>query len=94
MPLRAGDPGLTGQQWAWDIVGLGEEALDGGLEIDQGSEHAELQPSLAQLGEKTLHGIEPGGRFRRVVEGEARMAIEPGLHFGVFVTAGICRGRT
>jgi hypothetical protein len=47
------------------IVGLGEEAPDGGLEIDQGSEHAALQPSLTRLGEKTLHGIEPGGRFRR-----------------------------
>ena len=40
------------------------------------SEIRRVQPSPGQLGEETLDGIEPGCRFRRVVKGEARMAIE------------------
>jgi hypothetical protein len=46
------------------VIGLGHEAIDGGLEIDQGSEHASFQPSLGQPGEEALDGIEPGGRGR------------------------------
>ena len=44
----------------WAVVGLGEEAMDGGLEIDEGSEHAALQSLLALLGEEALHRDEPG----------------------------------
>lgn len=44
-------------------------------------------PSPGQFGEETLDSIEPGGRFRRVVEHEAGMAIEPGVHFAVLVAA-------
>jgi hypothetical protein len=39
------------------VVGFGEEAVDGGLEIDQGSEHALLQPPRGQLGEEVLDSI-------------------------------------
>jgi hypothetical protein len=69
------------------VIGLGEEALDGGLEIDEGSKGAALQSSLGQLGEEALDGIEPGGRFGRVMEHEAGMAIESGPHLGVLVAA-------
>ena len=36
------------------IVGLGEESVDGGLEIDERSEHAALQAALGQLGEEAF----------------------------------------
>jgi len=34
--------------------------FDGGLEIDERSEHAALQSSLAELGEETFSRVEPG----------------------------------
>jgi hypothetical protein len=36
-----------------------EEAVDGGLKVDDGSEDAALQPPLAQRGEEALDGVEP-----------------------------------
>jgi hypothetical protein len=45
----------------WVVIGFGEEAVDGGLEIDDGSEDASFKPSLGQFGEETLDGVEPGG---------------------------------
>ena len=42
-------------------VGLGEEAIDSGLKLEDGTEHAALQPSPGQLGEVSLDRIEPGG---------------------------------
>jgi hypothetical protein len=38
------------------VVGFGEEAFDRGLEIDERSEHAALQPSPGQLGTSALLG--------------------------------------
>ena len=49
------------------------------------SEDAALEPALGQLGEEALDGVEPGGRGRREVEGEARMAAEPGADLGMLV---------
>ncbi len=43
------------------MVGLGDEAVDGGLEVDDGAEHAALEPSPCELGEDALDGIGPGG---------------------------------
>jgi hypothetical protein len=64
-----------------------KETFDSGLEIDERAEHTALQPSPGQqLGEEALDSIEPRGRFRRVVEHGAGMAIEPGAHFEVLVT--------
>jgi len=40
-------------------------------------EHAPLEPTLGQLGEETLDGVEPGRRCWREVEGPAGMAGEP-----------------
>src|SRR6516225_6128489 len=67
------------------IVGLGEEAVDGGLEVDDRLEHAAFEPSLGQLGEEALHGVEPGGGGRGEVEGPARMALQPSPHLRVLV---------
>jgi hypothetical protein len=48
-----------------------EEAVDGGLKVDDGSEDAALQPPLARRGEEALDGVEPRGGGRREVEGPA-----------------------
>ena len=67
-----------------DIV-LVEKSIDGGLEIDDRSEDAALQAPFAELGEEAFNGVEPGGRGWRVVEDEARMALEPGTNLGMLV---------
>ena len=53
------------------LVGLVDEAVDGGLEIDDGAEDAAFQSALGQLGEEAFDGVEPGARGRGEVEGEA-----------------------
>ncbi len=72
-------------EWLWLLVMLGEEAVDGSLEVDDGVEHTAFQAALRQFGEEALHRAEPGTRGWREVEGEALMALEPGAHFGVLV---------
>ena len=62
-----------------------DEAVDGGLEIDDGAEDAVLQASAGQLGEEALDGIQPGTRGRDEVEGPARMPGEPGANLRLFV---------
>ena len=64
---------------------LGDEAIDGGLKVDDGVEDATLQSSLCQLGKEAFDGIEPGTGRRREVEGKAGMAIEPLADLGMFV---------
>lgn len=39
---------------------LGDEAVDGGLEIDERMEHAALEAAVGELGEEALNGVEPG----------------------------------
>jgi hypothetical protein len=41
-------------------VGLGEEAVEGGLEVDDGAEDAAFQAAPGQPGEEALDRIEPG----------------------------------
>ena len=41
-------------------VGLGEEAVDGGLGVDDGAEEAAFQAAPRQPGEEALDRIEPG----------------------------------
>ena len=69
------------------IVGFPEEAVDGGLEVDDRAEHTAFEAALAEFGEEALDGVEPGGRGRRVVEDETRMPRQPGSGFGVLVRA-------
>ena len=52
-------------------VVLGEEAVDGGLEVDDGAEDAALQPPLCELGEEALDCVEPGAGGGDEVEDEA-----------------------
>ena len=41
------------------VVVLGDEALDGGLEVDDGVAGAAFQASFGELGEEALDGVEP-----------------------------------
>ena len=81
--VRVGSP----CEGLWLCVGFGEEAIDCGLEVDDGSEDAALQATPGQLGEEALDGIEPGGRGRREVEDEALMPVELslGVEFSLIV---------
>src|SRR3712207_6890757 len=54
-------------------VRLGEEALDRGLQLDQRAERVALEPSPGQLGEEPLDRVEPRGRGRGEMEGQARV---------------------
>ena len=42
------------------MVGLVDEAKNGGLQFGDGTEHAALEASLCEYGEEALYGIEPG----------------------------------
>ena len=69
------------------LIVLGEVAVDGGLEVDQGVEGAALQAAAGQRGEEGLDGVEPGAGGRREVEGPARMTGQPGADLGMLVGA-------
>ncbi len=43
----------------WVIVGLVEEAVEGGLEVDDGAEDAAFEAALRQLGEEPLDRVQP-----------------------------------
>lgn len=82
-----------------DIVGIGfpdewfrvcsivltDEAVDGGLEIDDGMEDTVPEPAPGEFGKEAFDGIEPRARGRREVEGPAGMAVEPGLDLVLLV---------
>ena len=67
------------------LVVLFEEAIDGGLEIGDGSEHASFQSPLREYCEKSLDGVEPGRRSWGEVESPAGVAIKPLAYLGMFV---------
>ena len=52
----------------WLLVVVGDEAIDGGLEIDDAFEDAALEAPLGEDGEETLDGVEPTGRGGREME--------------------------
>jgi hypothetical protein len=62
-----------------------EEAVDGGLEIGDGSEDAPLETALGQDCEKALDRIEPGSRGGDEVERPARVARQPSPNGGMLV---------
>jgi hypothetical protein len=64
------------------MVGLVEIAIDGGLEVDDGSEDAALQSSLGQGGEEGLDGVQPGAGGRGEVEGERGWRSSQAITFG------------
>ena len=63
-----------------------EEAVDGGLKIDDGAESAALEPSLAQHGEEALDGVEPVSGSWGEMEGPARMTRQPFPRLGMLVS--------
>src|ERR1700674_2676646 len=65
------------------LVVVGDEAIDGGLEIDDAFEDAALEAPLGEDGEETLDGVEPTGRGGREMEAPARMTPQPFDHLGV-----------
>jgi len=68
------------------LVVLVEEAVDGDLEVDDGSEHAVPEASPGELGEEAFDSVQPRGRGRGEVEGPARVSLEPGADLGVLVS--------
>ena len=52
-----------------------------------GVEDAAFEATSRELGEEAFDRVDPGGRGRREVEGEAGMALEPGHDLGVLVRA-------
>src|SRR5271154_5481907 len=80
--LRVFGPGKR----LWSLIMLGQVTVDGGLEIDNALEHAALEPAPGKNSKKSLDSIKPGGGCRREVEGEARVACQPGHDFRVLVS--------
>ena len=60
------------------FVGFGNEAIDGGLEIDEGMEDTPLEAPFCEFGEEAFDGVEPRGGCWREVENKPLVAIEPG----------------
>ena len=42
-------------------VGVGEEAVDGGLQFDDRGKHAAFQPAIGELGEEAFDRVQPRG---------------------------------
>ena len=63
-------------------VGFHEDAIDGGLQIDDWAEDASLQAAAGQLGEVAFDRVEPGRGCRGEVEEEAGMALELSVLMG------------
>jgi len=72
-------------KWFGALVGFSDEAINGGLEIDERMEYTPVEPSLGEFGEEALDGVGPRTGCGREVEGEAAMTIKPGSNFGVFM---------
>ena len=62
-----------------------EEAIDRGLEVGDGSEDSAFEAAFSEGCEKTLNGVEPGGR--REVEGPSRIARKPLAHDRMLVSS-------
>jgi hypothetical protein len=71
---------MNGLGW---FVGVGEVAVERGLEIDDAAEDAVLQLLRGEFGEHALDRGEPGGRGRGEMEVKPRMPFEPGADPGL-----------
>src|SRR5215813_6377296 len=60
------------------VVGFSDEAVDGGLKLDNRGEDAAFEALPGERGKQAFDGIGPGAGSRGEVEGEARMARQPG----------------
>src|SRR5437868_3273283 len=73
------------RRMVWAGIVLGEISIDGSLQVGDRAEYATADALAGHLGEEVLDRVEPGGRGRGEVEGPARMARQPGQHFGMLV---------
>ena len=73
------------RKWFRALVGFGDEAIDGGLEIDERMEDAPVEPPFGEFGEEALDSIGPRTRCGREVEGEAAMTVKPGPNLGMLM---------
>ena len=81
--LDSGEDGVSGfgpDERLGVAVGLGDEAVDGGLKLDDRGEDAALEPLPGKFGKPAFDRVGPGTRSRGEMEGEARMAGEPAAH--------------
>jgi hypothetical protein len=60
------------------VVGFSDEAVDGGLKLDNRCEDAAFEALPGELGKPAFDGIGPGAGSRGEVEGEARIPRQPG----------------
>ena len=67
-------------EWFGTGIGLLQEAVDGGLEIDDAFEDAAFESPPCQLGEEALNCVEPGGGGWGEMEMKALMPFEPGAN--------------
>ena len=67
------------------FVGFGDEAIDCGLEIDEGMEDAPLEAPFREFGEEAFDGVEPRTGCWREVEYKLLMAVEPCPNLWVLV---------
>ena len=80
-PVRIGGPAKGYRV----LIGFGEEAVDGGLQVDKRMESTALEAPSCELGEEAFDGIEPRARCGREMEGETLVAVEPGPNFRMLV---------
>src|SRR5437867_9083015 len=84
MPAFDGGDDFVGIGGPYEGIGLGiglcDESVDGGLEVEDGAEDASLEAPPGELGEEAFDGVEPGRRGRREVEGEALVPGQPGAN--------------
>jgi len=60
------------------VVGFSDEAVDGGLKLDNRCEDAAFEALPGEFDKQAFDGIDPGAGSRGEVEGEARMPRQPG----------------
>ena len=75
--LDSGEDGVSGfnpDERLGLAVGLGDEAVDGGLKLDDRGEDAALEPLPGEFGKPTFDRVGPRTRSRSEVEGEARVS--------------------
>jgi hypothetical protein len=72
-------------EWFRALVSFGDEAINGGLEIDERIEDTPVEAPFGEFGEEALDGVGPRTRCGCEVESEAAMTIKPGPNLGVLM---------
>ena len=79
--IRVGGPGKR----FGIFVGFDDEAIDGGLEINEGVEDATVKPPPGKFGEESFDGVKPRTGCRGEVENKPLVAIEPSPDLWMFM---------